>query len=345
MPEPKRFLITRLSHIGDCVFTLPLACALRDRFPGSHIAWAVESPSHQILEGHSCVDEVIRIPKGWLKSPRLIWALRRQLRAKCFDVSLDPQGLTKSAMIGWLSKAPQRIGLGKPWAGELAPWTYTQTIAPQREHIVPRSLELLQPWLSEIAEVRFDVPIPASARITVDDFLERAHLGCGYLIVNPSASWKSKCWNLDRFGSVAKELGRQFGLTTVVVWAGNAEANQADEVVRAAGGHAIKAPRTTLLELAALASRARLFLSADTGPLHLAAACGTPCVGLYGATLPAHCGAWGKHSINLQQKFHSGTRRQRRNADNSAMQAIQIDHVLEACIRLLRRNDTARRVA
>ena len=345
MSEPKRILITRLSHIGDCVLTMPLACALRDRFPEARIAWAVESPSHQLLEEHPCIDEVIRIPKGWLKSPRAVWQLRQRLRAKSFDVSLDPQGLTKSALLGWLSSAPLRVGLSQPWSGELAPWTYTEAIAAQREHIVPRTLELLRPWDANPSAVRFDVPISAQARIAIDEFLERAHLGCGYLIVNPSASWPSKCWELDRFGVVARELGRQFGLTTVVVWAGQTEQAQADQVLKSAGGHAIKAPRTSLQELAALSARARLFVSADTGPLHLAAACGTPCVGLYGATLPAHCGAWGRQAINVQKKYQAGSRRQRRRANNSAMQAILVDDVLEACVKLLRQSDAGRNAA
>lgn len=338
-PDPDRILITRLSHIGDCVFTMPLACAVRERFSKAKIVWAVESPSHQLLEVHPCVDEVIRIPKGWLKSPRAIARIRRQLQGHKFDVSLDPQGLTKSSLLGWLSKARHRIGLSKPWSGELAPWTYTQMIAAERDHIVPRTLELLRPWHVDTPNVRFGLPIPADARIAMDDFMDRAHLGCGYLLINPGASWQSKCWEMDRFGAVAKELGRQFGLTTVVVWASKTEEQQAEEIIRAAGGHAIKAPRTSLLELAALSARARLFVSADTGPLHLAAASGAKCVGLYGATLPSHCGAWGRDSINLQQQYGSGTRRQRRRANNNAMRAIQIEHVLEACVQLLRRED------
>jgi ADP-heptose:LPS heptosyltransferase len=106
--------------------------------------------------------------------------------------------------------------------------------------------------------------------------------------------------------------------------------------VAAAEGNAVLAPDTKLVELAALARRAALFIGPDTGPLHLAAAVGTPCVGLYGPTRIERCGPYGKNHIALQAYYQGGTRRQRRRADNLAMQAIDVAHVCRACDDVLR---------
>ena len=75
-----RVLITRLSHIGDCVLSLPVLCALRDHYPRAFLAWVVERPSAKILRDHASLDEMIVVKPGWLKSPGTVWNLRRQLR-------------------------------------------------------------------------------------------------------------------------------------------------------------------------------------------------------------------------------------------------------------------------
>ena len=159
------------------------------------------------------------------------------------------------------------------------------------------------------------------------------------------ASWPSKCWELDRFGVVAKELGQSDSLTSVVVWAGDQERQAAESIVKYSGGHAILAPATSLQELAALCQDARLFLSADTGPLHMAAAVGTRSVGLYGPTQPSHCGAWGDHCLNLQAWYQGGSRKERRRADNRAMRDIGVAEVLEACRKQLRADSGVRQIA
>ena len=130
-----RILITRLSHIGDCVFTLPVLCELRRAFPQAHICWAVESPSHQLLDDHDALNETIRIPKGWVKSPGLIKEMRRQLREYRFDLVIDPQSLTKSSALGWLSGSKRRIGFAKPWGRELALLLNNEKVHPQSKHL------------------------------------------------------------------------------------------------------------------------------------------------------------------------------------------------------------------
>ena len=95
------------------------------------------------------------------------------------------------------------------------------------------------------------------------------------------------------------------------------------------------APSTTLPELAEVMRRARMFLGSDTGPLHLAAAVNTPCVALFGATLPKDCGPYGSQHITVQKSLQAGTSHQRRKGSNDAMREIDPDSAIEACERLL----------
>ena len=330
-----RILISRLSAIGDCILTLPLACAVRKHFPRAFIGWVVQGGAAALLEGHPAIDRLVVAKKGWLQSPQETMRLRRELRALEFDVALDPQSLSKSAIAAWLSGAPQRIGLARPQGRELAPLLNNQTVAPRTTHVATRQLELLRPLGVEETEVRFGLAAQPEAARAVDAFLERSHLQNGFVAINPGAGWDSRLWPPVRFGRVARFLGERRRLPSIVVWSGAREKAWAEEIVAHAGGHAMLAPQTTLPELAALAAAARLFVSSDTGPLHLAAAMGTPCVSLHGPTRPEVSGPYGEQHQSVQAFYQGG--RNRRGADNRAMLAIGVEDVCQACTRLLAR--------
>lgn len=332
-----RILITRLSAIGDCVLTMPLLCALRDNFRNAHIAWAVEAPSDQLLQGHPALNQIITIPKNWLKSWKKIAEVRSRLRAQRFDIVIDPQGLTKSSMLGWLSGAKRRLGLARPWSRELAPWLQTENIQPAEEHIVPRSMEILKTLGIRRPEIRFDFPISDATRSKVDELLWAERVMGPFAIVNPGASWFSKQWETDRFGAVARFLGEVHRLPTIVTWAGEKEFAMAKAICESSSGHAKLAPKTSLRELAALIARARLFIGSDTGPLHISVAVGTTVIGMFGVTQPSRSGAWGPQHVNLQAYYQDGTSRERRSASNEAMKAITVNMVCHACDTVLRK--------
>ena len=138
-----RILITRLSHIGDCVLTLPMLTAIRKKYPGAFIAWAVEAPSDQLLEIHPDLDEVILVPKSWVRKPKHWFELRKKLGSYRFEIAIDPQGISKSAMLGWISGAQQRIGIRGRWGRELSPFLNNRLVETKSPHIVDRSVELL----------------------------------------------------------------------------------------------------------------------------------------------------------------------------------------------------------
>src|SRR5438132_14009284 len=112
IPTAPRILIVRLSAIGDVVHGIPVLNALRAHFPAAFLGWVVEGRSADLLRGHPALDRVIQVPRKWLKSPRAVWRLRRELHDLNFDIAIDLQCLTKSAIAARLSGAKRRIGFG-----------------------------------------------------------------------------------------------------------------------------------------------------------------------------------------------------------------------------------------
>lgn len=333
-----RILICRLSAIGDVIHALPVLTALREHFPKAFLAWAVENRGAvPLLQGHAALDELVTLPRGWYRQPRTVWQIGRRLRSMCFDVAIDVQGLTKSALVAWLSRAPRRIGFGDEKGRELSRWLNNERLAAPATHIIDANLMLLRPLGVERPCVRFDLPEAPQTRELAERLIAQLGLYRGYAVLNPGAGWPSKVWPADRYAAVARYLGSARNLPSLVVWAGEKELNWAGEIVSASGGHAHLAPATSLAELAALARRARLFVGSDTGPLHLAVAVGTPCVGLYGPMPPDRNGPYGPQHIALQKAVFAGPRGQRRSAPPEIMGAIQVEHVTEACETILLR--------
>lgn len=332
-----RILITRLSAIGDCILTMPLASALRRQFPDALLTWVAEPGPAKLLRGHECLDELIVVKKGWLKSPSLVWKLRRRLRQLRPDIAIDPQGLTKSSIVAYMSGARRRIGFAKPLGRELSTWLNNELHQPKTLHLVDRQLELLESLGVTSPKVRFLVPRDVAALETVLTFLDAADWAKDFAVINTGAGWDSRLWPVERYGAVARHLGETHGVSSVVVWAGPRERAWAQETVDLSDGHAVLAPPTSLADVAELLRRARLYVGSDTGPMHLASAVGTPCAALFGTTRPEHSGPYGSQHVCVQKYYQAGTSRQRRKASNDAMAAIAVDAVCEACDKILSR--------
>ncbi len=333
----RRVLITRLSHIGDCVLTLPLACAIKDQDPDSTIVWVCEKPANQLLEQHRAVDQLVVVPRGYLRSIRALRRLRSSLQSLDCQVAIDPQSLTKSSVAGWLSGAARRIGFRGKFGRELAPYLHNEGIVPKSTHLVDRTLELLEPLGLQRTDPVFDLQPGEAADSAVRQFVAASHLGCGFVVLNPGASWESKRWSPRKFARVARHLGEQHNIPSLVTWAGAEERSWAQQVVDRSGGHAVLAAPTSLTELASLMQHAHFFVGSDTGPLHIAGAMKTPCIGLYGPTRPQDSGAYGPGHIAVQAFYQSGDRRTRRT-NRTAMNAIDAESVIDACELMISRH-------
>jgi heptosyltransferase I len=342
MPEKSpRILLVRLSAIGDVIHAMPVACAIRERFPHAFLAWAVEERAAELIEGHAALDQRIVLPRGWLRSPARVWRLRKELKALAFDIAIDIQGLTKSAAVGRLSGARRRIGMDGRWGRELSRWLNNELVDTGELHAIERGLKLIEPLGVRSPAVRFNVPAAAADCDVADAILRRLGLASGFVLIASGAGWPSKLWPAERYASVTATLGRRWNLPSLLIWGNEAERTRAEQIIQAAEGHAILCPKVTLLQLAAIARRARFAIGSDTGPLHLAAATGTACIGLYGPWPAEKHGPYGPQHLNLQKMCMEGTTHQRRNAPSSYMEAIDAGLVVEACEKMLARSQAA----
>jgi lipopolysaccharide heptosyltransferase I len=332
----RAFLIVRLGALGDIVHALPLAAALRAAWPGARIDWLVDVKHRAILDHVDGLSAIVPVDTRRVRGPSGLVSVVRTLRAARYDVAVDAQGLLKSSALAYLSGAGRVIGLAREHLREpLAAWAYDAKVAPAGPHVVDNALALAEAAGAPAGPPVFALRPPAS------DIVERVRgvlglpTGQPFALINPGAAWPNKRWPPERFGAVARHLRTRHGWPSIVAW-GPGEEDLARGVVAAAEGAAALAPRTSLGELLAIVGAAGLVVSGDTGPLHVAAALGTPIVGIYGPTDPARNGPWSPADVTLSRNRACACHHQRRcTAAAWCLDDLAVDEVSAAVDRRL----------
>jgi heptosyltransferase I len=302
----------------------------------------VEPPARPLLEDNPLLDQVAAAPAArgfrWSSAASAL----RGLRAARYDAALDFQGLWKSAAWARLSGARRVVGYARPWRREPASaWLVGEQVALPSglPHVIDKNLALLRRLGIEAVGSR-EFPLPRSeerARRVADALAALAPAagsGQGVVVLNPGGGWESKLWPAASFGALARGLADR-GVASVVTW-GPGEEPLAERVVAASGGAACKAFPTTLLDYVELARQARLVVAADTGPLHIACAVGTPVVALFGPTDPTRNGPFAPADVALRRVPPCAPCHRRRcPRHESVMAEIPPDEVLAAALRRL----------
>jgi len=311
-----RIAIIKLSSLGDVLHALPVARALRRALPDAHLTWVVEAREYAILRDQPDLDAVVPVDTRLWR--RLVWRpsgarevlskvgrLRERIRRASFDVAIDLQGLLKSGLLTAYTGAPVRIGFSAGRCRERwnALFTNRHVTPPlSARHVVEQYLALLAPLGIDPGPVEFHVPVPAAAEHRMEELLvkEGVKPGDRLVAINPGAGRANKRWPVARFSALAERLASEAGARLLLLW-GPDEAFMARDIALALPGHsALLAPPTDLGELTALLKRCRLMIANDTGPLHLAAALGTPALGLFGPTRAERNGPYGPRCRGLQ---------------------------------------------
>jgi len=255
-----------------------------------------------------------------------------------FDVAVDPQSLTKSALLAWLSGARCRIGLARPLGRELAPLFDNHVIRTSGPHVVQHMLQLLEPLDCGLEPVEFRLPILPESVAQGEGILQSAGLTERFVAINPGAGSTLRRWPTERYAEVARRVWQVLHVPSLIVWGNPFEQELANQIAALAGEGARVAPPTTLPTLLAVLRRATCLVSGDTGPLHLAAAVNTPCVGIYGPTWPEFAGPFGDGHIVIRGHWRAPHPLGWRSAPRDVMLSIAAEDVFLAGASILDRN-------
>lgn len=328
----RRILILKPSSLGDIVHAMPALAALRDRFPRAHIAWLVKRQWLGLLERVEGLDAIWPVEpglRGWL-------SVIPRLRAERFDLVMDLQGLFRSGTLAWLAGCRTRIGFVDGREGSSLFYTHRVPVRIRDMHAVDRYLQVAAA-LGAKAErgPEFRFRFPSEDRDEVGRLLSRHGVspGAAWIAVSVSARWPTKRWPQEFFATALDHLQRD-GVGRVALIGGPDERDDAQRVrslmqtdpIDLTGG-------TTLQLLPALLRSASLLLTNDSGPMHIAAAVGTPVVALFGPTSPVLTGPYGLNHRALTRAIPCSpcfSRRCRNPIQLECLRTLSPEHVLEA---------------
>jgi heptosyltransferase I len=337
-----KFLIVRLGALGDIVHAIPVPAALRRAFPGARIDWLVSAKHHEMLDLVPVIDRRLVVnDRGGSAGGATMFAAVRELRRTRYDVAIDLQGLIKSAAMARMSGAGRVIGFSARHLRErLARPFYTEVHDPgggamrdrtSGRHVVHLNLALLRALGLDAPAPEFPIDeAPSEIARSIRDAT-----GGRYALLNPGAAWPNKRWPPERLAAVAGALAERHGLRSIVLW-GPGERDLAEQVVAAAAGAALLSPKTAIADVVALARGAAVMVSGDTGPTHIAAAVGTPLVGIYGPTRPERNGPWRPADVTVSRADSCACHHLRRcRRETMCLMDITAAEVLDAVERRL----------
>lgn len=326
--------------MGDVLHALPAVAALRAMRPDLPIDWVVDPRWAPLLldDGNrsSLISRVhLAETRMWSGSPfsartvNSVLTLRRALREQEYSHVVDMQGTLRSAVIGSFAGARSFFGFADP-RETAARWLYTQRAVRRGTHVVEQGAALLSDALGVALQPAL-VPLPrqAPAEVWADELLQKFEQGTRVVLLAPTAGWGGKQWPAERFGALATALHARG--CAVLVNCARGDDPVAAAVVKASGGAAEAVP-CGIAELIALTRRTALVVGGDTGPVHLAAALGTPIVALYGPTDPARNGPWGPGLVRVLRDALSVTSYKRSEATEAGLARLTVPEVLQATL-------------
>ncbi len=326
MAEVRRILAVKLSALGDLFHAVPVVERLHSHF-GCPVDWVTQPEYVELVRCHSAVDRVMAFPRrGGLQA----WiSFVRELRAESYDLAVDLQGLSKSGVVLGLSRASRKIAPSSPrelcrfFANETAP------AVAHSPHAMDRLFDTLRYLGVPIEPVEYPLTFPPAAPLP-----GRAPR----LAVAPRSRWPAKDWPEAKFIEALRRLRARRSVDVFVLGGPNDAA--IGERIRAALGEGCwnlcgKAP---LLELGSVLTQMDALLCNDSGPMHFAAAVGTPTIALFGPTDPALTGPHGDgHSVLRPSPGPQGypAHRSYKDGDASFIAQIPVEDVVDTLLRVL----------
>ena len=291
--EPRNILVIDFGQLGDVVMSLPALRAIRQRFPAAQITVAVGTPGNEVVEMSGYANVIIAVDRVGLRdgfkplSVLRIFQIVRDVRRRQFDFVIDLHSLSETNLLGFFSGASKRLFSRRPgrsldFLGNFNPKAPVDRNDPA-QHLVDRYLDVLKPLgISEAPRSPKLFTRPEDDR-AIDGMLRKTKTQSGSPLVGlfPGAGHPGRCWPLERFAGLADFLIRNDGVRPIIL-VGPEERETIQRIRRLFPPASVVLERLTIRELAAAQARLAVLVSNDTGPVHIAAAVGTPIVVLIG---------------------------------------------------------------
>ena len=328
---------TILSIEEEDRYTLPALSALRRSFPEARISWLVRRQFAPLIENHPHLTSIIpfdreHLGKSWYRPAATgsLLSFLRGLKGSSFDAVFDFQGLFRTAFFAWVTGCKDRFGMAN--ARELAHVFYTHKVVQNREfiHLVDYYLKIVKTAGASDIAVEFVLPRDPGAAESVGRLLESHGVQRdNYAVLVTGSAHADKCWPIERFAVLADKISSQFGLS-IVATGGAQEADVIERLESPAGAPITSlAGQTSLGELIALLNSAKLVVSNDTGPGHIAAALGRPMVLIFGRSNPARVAPYGRSNcVAAVEPFDRGFKADSTDPKHN-IKAITIDQVYQ----------------
>jgi heptosyltransferase-2 len=368
---PRRVLIRGTNWLGDAVMTTPALMRLRETFPDAHIALLTPEKLRELWTNHPAVNETISFVSG-----ENVFSVAKKLRAQKFDRALVLPNSPRSAIEPWLAGIPQRIGYARPWrnfflTSKVAPRVdvvkmQKRSVAeieelirtPKPRTAPPASAHQIHEYLNLVAALGANPePLPPKLFVTPEE-IESAKKKFGLEKIaqpifglNPGAEYgPAKRWPVEQFIVAAKDIQQRTNCVWIL-FGGKSDAPLTAQIASAIHDSRFTihdlAGKTSLRELMALLKICRVLLTNDTGPMHVAAALGTPVAALFGSTSsdltgPISSGEF-RHPILQSDAPCSPCFLRECPIDFRCMNGISVERVVEAVLDIYRRDAEAPR--
>lgn len=299
----RRVLLVKLTSLGDVVHALPVAASLKKAFPFLKLHWVVEDRCAPLLENHPLLDSVIVYPREklqgliaerkWGQVVTCLKELRRSLKDLHIDLSIDLQGLAKSGLMVLMAWAPHRIGC---FGLKEASYLISKSLPGGGElHAVDRNLKVAEFLGAGTGTPEFGIGLKEEERTWAEEFLKKHGVSEGARLIGfqVGASFPQKCWPIRKMVALIGEVS-QLPDVGILLFGDQTDRERLSPYLAQIPPMVINTVgELSLRRLMALIDRCRLFIGADTGPLHLAAGLGLTVIALCGADDPKWTGPYG----------------------------------------------------
>lgn len=325
----KNILIVNLSLIGDVLLSTPVIKNVKLKYPEASIRFLTIPWSREVIENNPHVSEIIvydkhKVDKGWNGLIRI----SRILSKYSFDLSIIINKSFGSALICFLAKIPYRIG----YASEGRSWLLSKNIKYNEDlHIAENHIRLLSLLNIKNYDRRTEFFFTQRDSEYIDNLLHKSGIKNKPLIaINPSASWETKKWGVEKFIRLANIIKAKLDVDIAFIGS-KMDEKVVNDVISGLDFECLNLlNKTSLSQLGAFLSRCKLFITNDSGPMHLATAVGTPIVAIFGPTSPLKCGPFYGNSINIQSEVKCINCYKKECKSLECMNSISVERVFDA---------------